>query len=109
MTSATRTSIGFIGPSGGKSPHYEPFKRLIPREIDLDIRDLGVMRDQSLESLGGHRDQIVARAVELSVSAGWAGVLVPGAPVSVRRGRAQWTGGGPRVAPAGVRGEAPSS
>jgi maleate cis-trans isomerase len=84
MTSATRTSIGFIGPSGGKSPHYEPFKRLIPDEIDLDIRDLGVMRDQSLESLGGNRDQIVARAVELSVSAEWAGVLVPGAPVEIQ-------------------------
>jgi maleate cis-trans isomerase len=84
MASATRTSIGFIGPSGGKSPHYAPFKRLIPDAIDLEIRDLGVMREGSLESLGAHRDQVVARAVELSVQAGWAGVLVPGAPVEIQ-------------------------
>ncbi|MBL75386.1 MAG: hypothetical protein CL763_00415 [Chloroflexi bacterium] len=82
MATSTNLEIGFLKPGTGRS-HYDEFAAMIPSEIKLDMEELGVMQS-SLTDFAARADAIVERAVELSTSRSWQGIIIPGAPVEVQ-------------------------
>ena len=83
MTSTNRTTVGFITPTAGDSPHFAGFKALIPAEVHMDFEGLEVLRDYSLSSLQGSTDLILERARSATAERGWQGVIVSGAPLEI--------------------------
>lgn len=71
--------IGFLRPGVG-SAHYDEFAAMTPPGVDLDMRELGVMRN-ALTDFAGQADAVVERVASLTREAGWEGVIIPGAPV----------------------------
>lgn len=82
MTTEPPLKIGFLRPGAGNT-HYDEFAAMIPPGVDLDMRELGVLRS-ALTDFAGRADAIVERAAALTREAGWDGVIVPGAPVEVQ-------------------------
>lgn len=79
MTTATRARIGFITPTGADSPHFEPFRALVPAGVHLEIEGLGLLRD-NLYELGSSVEPMLQRAVQVVSEKGWQGVVLTGAP-----------------------------
>ncbi len=79
---ADSVKIGFVTPISSSSPHFEPFKAFIPREVEMEFEGLGIVRG-SLESLAGTGDMVVETSARLARERGWRGVIVSGAPVEV--------------------------
>ncbi len=79
---ADPVKIGFVTPISSSSPHFEPFKAFIPREVEMEFEGLGIVRG-SLESLAGTGDMVVETSARLARERGWRGVIVSGAPVEV--------------------------
>ena len=82
MADSTNVKIGFVTPISSSSPHFEPFKAFIPREVEIEFEGLGIVRG-SLESLSGTGDMVVETSARLARERGWQGVIVSGAPVEV--------------------------
>lgn len=74
--------IGFLRPGVG-SAHYDEFAAMTPSGVDLNMRELGVMRS-ALTDFAGQADAVVERVASLTREAGWEGVIIPGAPVEVQ-------------------------
>ncbi len=79
---ADPVKIGFVTPISSSSPHFEPFKAFIPKEVEMEFEGLGIVRG-SLESLAGTGDMVVETSARLARERGWRGVIVSGAPVEV--------------------------
>ena len=82
MADGTNVKIGFVTPISSSSPHFEPFKAFIPKEVEMEFEGLGIVRG-SLESLSGTGDMVVETSARLARERGWQGVIVSGAPVEV--------------------------
>lgn len=82
MANDTPTKIGFVTPISSSSPHFEPFKALIPGDVEMEFEGLGIVRGP-LESLRGEGDRAVETTIRLAKERGWKGVIVSGAPVEV--------------------------
>ena len=82
MADSASVKIGFVTPISSSSPHFEPFKAFIPKEVEMEFEGLGIVRG-SLESLAGTGDQVVETSARLARERGWQGVIVSGAPVEV--------------------------
>ena len=82
MTGPARVKIGFVTPISSASPHFEPFRALLPAEVEMEFDGLGIVRG-SLESLRGVGDKVVETSARLARERAWQGVIVSGAPVEV--------------------------
>lgn len=82
MTVPARVKIGFVTPISSSSPHFEPFRALLPPEVEMEFDGLGIVRG-SLESLRGVGDLVVETSARLAREHAWQGVIVSGAPVEV--------------------------
>lgn len=82
MAGPANVRIGFVTPISSSSPHFEPFRAFIPKEVELEFEGLGIVRG-SLESLSGTGDRVVETSARLARERGWQGVIVSGAPVEV--------------------------
>ena len=82
MTAPAQVKIGFVTPISSSSPHFEPFRALVPPEVEMEFDGLGIVRG-SLESLRGVGDRVVETSARLARERGWQGVIVSGAPVEV--------------------------
>lgn len=82
MPISTDLQIGFLKPGTGRS-HYDEFAEMIPRGINLDMQELGVMQS-SLTDFAARADAIIKRAVTLTEEKKWQGIIIPGAPVEVQ-------------------------
>ena len=82
MADPANVKIGFVTPISSSSPHFEPFRAFIPREVEMEFEGLGIVRG-SLESLRGTGDMVVETSARLARERGWQGVIVSGAPVEV--------------------------
>ena len=82
MADPANVKIGFVTPISSSSPHFEPFRALIPKEVEVEFEGLGIVRG-SLESLRGVGDMVVETSARLARERGWQGVIVSGAPVEV--------------------------
>jgi maleate isomerase len=81
MAAATHARIGFITPSGPASPHFAPFRALVPPDVELDFEGLGLLRE-SLDDLED-RAEAVLKAAKLADERGWQGLIVSGAPLEL--------------------------
>lgn len=82
MADPANVKIGFVTPISSSSPHFEPFRAFIPKEVEVEFEGLGIVRG-SLESLRGVGDMVVETSARLARERGWQGVIVSGAPVEV--------------------------
>ena len=82
MPDATRTRIGWLGPSSPTSSHLRKVERIIPANVELVYEQL-VLHDGVLNDVQGKLDAIVTRAVELTHKHRWDGLIFPGAPREV--------------------------
>ena len=82
MADPANVKIGFVTPISSSSPHFEPFRTFIPKEVEMDFEGLGIVRG-SLDSLAGTGDMVVETSARLARERGWKGVIVSGAPVEV--------------------------
>ncbi len=82
MADPASVKIGFVTPVSSSSPHFEPFRAFIPKEVEMEFEGLGIVRG-SLESLRGTGDRVVETSARLARERGWQGVIVSGAPVEV--------------------------
>lgn len=82
MPDATRTRIGWLGPSLPTSSHLRKVERIVPANVDLVYEQL-VLHDGVLNDVQGKLDAIVTRAVELTHKHRWDGLIFPGAPREV--------------------------
>ena len=82
MADSANVKIGFVTPISSSSPHFEPFRAFIPKEVEMEFEGLGIVRG-SLDSLRGTGDMVVETSARLARERGWQGVIVSGAPVEV--------------------------
>jgi hypothetical protein len=82
MPDATRTRIGWLGPSLPTSSHLRKVERIVPANVELVYEQL-VLHDGVLNDVQGKLDAIVTRAVELTHQHRWDGLIFPGAPREV--------------------------
>ena len=82
MPDATRTRIGWLGPSSPTSSHLRKVERIVPVNVELVYEQL-VLHDGVLNDVQGKLDAIVTRAVELTHKHRWDGLIFPGAPREV--------------------------
>ena len=82
MPDATRTRIGWLGPSLPTSSHLRKVERIVPANVELVYEQL-VLHDGVLNDVQGKLDAIVTRAVELTHKHRWDGLIFPGAPREV--------------------------
>src|SRR5258706_1861992 len=82
MAEMIKTKIGFV--SGGKSsmPHYASFTPLVPRDVRIDHRGLGLY-GESLYEIADKKETMVGRVEELAAELDWDGVIVTAAPTEV--------------------------
>jgi maleate isomerase len=82
MDKPMRVKIGYVSPNLSDSPYLRMFKTIIPEGVDLDTAGLE-LAGRNLFDLRGKKDLILKKALDLSRSHHWQGVMVSAAPVEL--------------------------
>ena len=82
MDKPMRVKIGYLSPNLSDSPYLRMFKTVIPENVDLDTAGLE-LAGSNLFDLRGKKGVIVRKALDLSRSHHWQGVMVSAAPVEL--------------------------
>ena len=80
MTEKAR--IGFVSGGAGSMPHYNSFRPIVPKEIELDFQGLELY-GKSLYEIADKKDTIVRGITDLVATRNWQGVIVTAAPTEV--------------------------
>ena len=83
MTIASPLRIGFVSPTASWGAHYDDFLALVPAEVAVDIKQLGLY-GTSLGELRGKVDTHAAKTKQLAEEHGWQGIALMGAPMQVQ-------------------------
>ena len=81
MASPSVVKIGFISASAATGPHFEPFRRLTPSDIEYDFEGLGLGPDSLY--VPAERLRAVLQAARNVEERGCQGLVVSGAPAEV--------------------------
>lgn len=77
------THLGFVAAPNRWAPHYDHFLELIPKDVDVQIKGLGLYTAQITE-LEGKSEVHAQKTAELAAANDWAGIAVMGAPMEVQ-------------------------
>ncbi len=80
---AFRARVGFVSANSRWGPHYDHFLALVPADVSVEIKPLGLWRE-SLDDLKGAADVHLEKTRQLIGENDWQGIAVMGAPVQVR-------------------------
>jgi hypothetical protein len=82
MVENVKAKIAFISSGPASRPHYGSMTPLIPKDVSVDFKGLGLYGD-GLYEIEGKKDLIVRKIGELVQEHNWDGVMVTAAPPEV--------------------------
>lgn len=83
MAKTIRATIGFISPISATSSHFNSFRALIPKDVQLDLEGLGLVGNSLYDDLKGKTRSIVKAVSDVAKRHSWDGLIVSGAPVEL--------------------------
>ena len=83
MAKTVRATIGFISPISATSSHFNSFRALIPKDVQMDLEGLGLVGNSLYDDLKGKTRSIVKAVSDVAKRHSWDGLIVSGAPVEL--------------------------